>query len=549
MPQQYHGLRGHSLNRAVATIAGIGFLLFGYDQGVMGSLLTLKTFTDTFPSIDTSNSLPAPVRSHNSTIQGTAVALYEIGCMMGALTTMLLGDKLGRRKIIFIGAIIMIIGTAIQCSSFSLAQFIVGRVVTGYGNGYITATVPMWQSECAKAEARGKLVMVQGALITGGIAISYWVDFGFYFVDSQVNWRFPVAFQSVFAIILVCTVLQLPESPRWLIRHGNEQEAKSVFSALADVDIHHPVIDEQVREIRATISAEHQGRIRDIFTFTKEKHFHRAMLAFWNQAMQQVTGINLITYYAATIYENSIGLSPLNSKILAAANGTEYFIASWIAFFTIERIGRRKLMLFGAVGQAATMALLTGTAHAADNGNTSAGIAAATFLFVFNTFFAIGWLGMTWLYPAEIVSLQIRAPANGLSTAANWIFNFMVVMITPVAFNNIGAYTYLVFAVINAIMVPCVYFFYPETAGRSLEEIDEIFEKSSPWTPWDVVGIAARLPRHHVDVLEIADEEHDMEAGARRRHAFPAAGGWQEEEKPVASHSDQGSSGTAGDKA
>ncbi|KAK9311357.1 general substrate transporter [Lipomyces starkeyi] len=537
MTKRYHGLRGHMLNKAIATIAGIGFLLFGYDQGVMGSLLTLKTFTGTFPTLDTSNSLSASVRSHNSTIQGTAVALYEIGCMMGALTTMWLGDKLGRRKIIFVGAFVMIVGTAIQCSSFTLAQFIVGRIITGYGNGYITATVPMWQSECAKAESRGKLVMVQGALITGGIAISYWIDFGFYFVDNQVNWRFPIAFQAIFAIILLCTVLQLPESPRWLVRHGNEQEAKYVFSALADVDVTHPLIDEQVNEIKATITAEHQGRIREIFTFTKKKHFHRAMLAFWNQAMQQVTGINLITYYAATIYENSIGLSPLNSKILAAANGTEYFIVSWIAFFTIERIGRRKLMLFGAVGQAATMAMLTGTAHAADRGNSQAGIAAAAFLFVFNTFFAIGWLGMTWLYPAEIVSLQVRAPANGLSTAANWIFNFMVVMITPVAFNSIGAYTYLVFAVINAIMVPCVYIFYPETAGRSLEEIDEIFEKSNPWTPWDVVGIANKLPRHHVDVLEIVDEQHDIEAGVKRRHPHGAAVA-TDQEKPVTLHSE-----------
>ncbi|KAK9235007.1 general substrate transporter [Lipomyces kononenkoae] len=504
----YHGLRGHALNKAIATIAGIGFLLFGYDQGVMGSLLTLETFTATFPSMDTSNSLRPSIRSHNSTIQGTAVALYEIGCMMGALTTMWLGDRLGRRKIIFLGACVMILGTAIQCSSFTLAQFVVGRIVTGYGNGYITATVPMWQSECAKAESRGKLVMVQGALITGGIAMSYWIDFGFYFVRNQVNWRFPIAFQAVFAAILVCTVLQLPESPRWLIRHGKEMEAKSVFSALADIDINSPLIDEQVNEIIATITAENHGKISELFTFTKKKHFHRVMLAFWNQAMQQVTGINLITYYAATIYENSIGLSPLNSKILAAANGTEYFFASWIAFFTIERVGRRKLMLFGAVGQTITMAILTGTAHMADNGNSQAGIVAAAFLFVFNTFFAIGWLGMTWLYPAEIVSLQVRAPANGLSTAANWIFNFMVVMITPVAFNNIGSYTYLVFAIINATMVPCVYIFYPETAGRSLEEIDEIFEQSNPWTPWDVVGIARSLPRHHVDVIEFADAHH-----------------------------------------
>ncbi|KAK9481479.1 general substrate transporter [Lipomyces starkeyi] len=401
----------------------------------------------------------------------------------------------------------MTIGTAIQCSSFSLAQFIIGRIVTGCGNGFITATVPMWQSECAKAEARGQLVMIQGALITGGIALSYWIDFAFYFVPGQADWRFPIAFQAVFAIILMCTVLELPESPRWLLKKGHEKEAAFVFAALADLHEDNPVIAEQVEEVKSTLTSESRSSFREIFTFTHEKHFHRTMLAFWNQVMQQVSGINLITYYAGTIYENSIGLTPMKAKILAACNGTEYFMAAWVAFYTIERLGRRKLMLIGAVGQAITMAILTGTAHAADNGNSKGGIAAAVFLFVFNTFFGIGWLGMTWLYPAEIVSLQVRAPANGLSTAGNWIANFLVVMITPIAFNSIGAYTYLVFAVINAVMVPTVYFFYPETSGRSLEEIDDIFAQSNSWTPWDIVGIANRMPKHHTDVNEIGVEE------------------------------------------
>jgi MFS family permease len=174
MAGTYLGLRGKALHIAVATIAGLGFLLFGYDQGVMGSLLTLDTFISTFPAMDVSNSVPAAKRAHNSTIQGVAVSLYEIGCMVGAILTMVIGDKLGRRKTILSGSIIMIIGTAIQCSAFSLGQFIAGRIVTGLGNGFITATVPMWQSECAKAESRGQLVMVEGALITGGIALSYW---------------------------------------------------------------------------------------------------------------------------------------------------------------------------------------------------------------------------------------------------------------------------------------------------------------------------------------------------------------------------------------
>ena len=128
------------------------------------------------------------------------------------------------------------------------------------------------------------------------------------------------------------------------------------------------------------------------------------------------SGINIITYYAATIFQR-IGLSDFLSRLLAACNGTEYFLASWIAIFTIEKFGRRQLMLFGAAGQAASMAVLAGTTSVK---NTTLGIVAAVFLFVFNSFFAVGWLGMTWLYPAEITPLSIRAPANAISTTANW---------------------------------------------------------------------------------------------------------------------------------
>ena len=132
---------------------------------------------------------------------------------------------------------------------------------------------------------------------------------------------------------------------------------------------------------------------------------------------QQISGINLITYYAAVIYKG-LGMSDFLSRLLAALNGTEYFIASWPAVFLVERVGRRNLMLFGAVGQAVTMAILAGVNSRSETGNQIAGV---VFLFVFNTFFAVGWLGMTWLYPAEIVPLRIRAPANALSTSGNWV--------------------------------------------------------------------------------------------------------------------------------
>ena len=168
------------------------------------------------------------------------------------------------------------------------------------------------------------------------------------------------------------------------------------------------------------------------------------VLAYVNQMFQQISGINLITYYAASVYQNQLHLSGFIARILAAGNGTEYFAASWIAVFTIEKFGRRQLMMFGAAGQSFSMIIL---AVMGSLGGKGPGIVSALFLFLFNTFFAVGWLGMTWLYPAEIVPLKIRAPANALSTSANWAFNFMVVMITPVAFTTISYKTYIIFAV------------------------------------------------------------------------------------------------------
>lgn len=503
----YLGLKGNALHRAVAAIAGCGFLLFGYDQGVMGGLLTLPTFLEVFPRLNGET-------LDGSIMQGACVSIYEIGCMIGALSTLYLGNKFGRRKVIFGGAIIMTIGAILQCSSYSLAQMIIGRIVTGIGNGFITATVPMWQSECAKPEVRGILVMIEGSLITCGIMISYWVDYGLSFAKTDVNWRFPVAFQILFALIIVFFVLELPESPRWLVMQNRIEESKDVFAALDDVERDSPAIQVQIDEVLTSLNLEGPSStsLSRLFTYGKGKNFHRVCLAFWNQCFQQISGINLITYYAATVYEQSLGFDGQMSRLMAACNGTEYFLAALIPFWTIERFGRRKLMLFGAAGMSFSMAILTATVwDGVQRDNDASGIAAAVFLFVFNTFFAIGWLGMTWLYPAEIVPLEIRAPANGISTASNWIFNFLVVMITPIAFYNIKHFTYTIFCAINACIFVATYIFFPETQGRSLEEIDKIFENANPKTPWDVVGIARKLPREG----RVTNDEEAL----RRHHA------------------------------
>ncbi|KAG5947845.1 hypothetical protein E4U60_002622 [Claviceps pazoutovae] len=519
MGKKYLGLSGPSLNWAIGAVAGCDFLLFGYDQGVMGGILTLPAFLDQFPDInDVAPGLDQATKSSRSTYQGVAVASYNLGCFLGAIITIFIGNPLGRRRMIFLGTAIMIVGAALQASAFTLEHFIIGRIITGIGNGGNTSTVPMWQSETCSAHKRGKLVMIEGALITGGIMISYWIDLGLSFAPGSVAWRFPLAFQIVFCVFILCFVLSLPESPRWLVLKGRDDEAREVIAAIAEVEDSDKYVDNEFRAIKETVSEMSQGRYSDLFARDKNRTLHRTIIAYVNQMFQQISGINLITYYAATIYRG-LGMSPFMSRLLAALNGTEYFIASWPSVFLVERVGRRKLMLFGAIGQALTMAILAGVGSQKDN--TACQIAGIVFLFVFNTFFAVGWLGMTWLYPAEITPLRTRAPANALSTSSNWIFNFMVVMITPVAFTNIGHHTYTIFAIINAVIVPSVYFFFPETAYRSLEEMDTIFQKVHGWKgAFQVVHQARIEPRRYGKNGELliaadeADEKGNTEHGS-----------------------------------
>ncbi|OLN93220.1 Sugar transporter STL1-like protein 9 [Colletotrichum chlorophyti] len=509
---KYFGLRGQSLNWAISIIAGCDFLLFGYDQGVTGGILTLPAFQDQFPTINPEEPgiLPS-LKSERSTNQGIAVASYNLGCFIGAIIAIFIGNPLGRKRMIILGTSIMVIGAALQASAFSLEHFIIGRIITGLGNGGNTSTVPTWQSETCSAHKRGKLVMIEGALISGGIMFSYWIDLALSFAPGSVAWRFPLALQIAFCIFILAFVWNLPESPRWLILKNRHEEAKEVIAAIADKPLDDEYVVKEYQVIQEATEEMSKGSFADLFTMDKNRNLHRTLIAYVNQMFQQICGINLITYYAAVIY-SGLGMSRFMSHLLAALNGTEYFIASWPAVFLVERVGRRKLMLFGAVGQAITMAILAGVNSRDEFPYQVTGI---VFLFVFNTFFAIGWLGMTWLYPAEIVPLRIRAPANALSTSANWIFNFLVVMITPIAFDSIKHHTYTVFAVINAFIVPVTYFFFPETAYRSLEEMDSIFSKVG--TGWKgvftVVHQAEVEPRRYGKNGERLIDYDDKEQG------------------------------------
>ncbi|KAL9058952.1 MAG: hypothetical protein Q9162_001510 [Coniocarpon cinnabarinum] len=473
-PPRFMGLTGKPLSLAVSTVATTGFLLFGYDQGVMSGIITAPAFLDMFPQLN-----------NDSTMQGFVTAIYEIGCLFGAMTILAFGDYIGRRKAMIMGGLTMILGVIIQVTSQKtgggqLGQFIVGRIVMGVGNGFNTSTIPTYQAECSKTSNRGLLICIEGGIIAFGTLIAYWIDYGCSYGSADLSWRFPISFQCIFGLIVAIPMIWLPESPRWLMTRDRLDEGRQVIAALRGLEIDDHETQVQVAVIQDSIRASgYAGRktvpLRALFSNGKTQHFRRMMLGASSQFMQQIGGCNASIYYFPVLFETSITPGRHNFALLMGGVFTiVYAISATGSWFIIERVGRRPLFLWGTVGQMSSMIIAFACLIP---GSSSAAKGAAVGLFTYIISFAITWLPLPWLYPAEINPIKTRAKANAVSTCTNWLFNFVVVMITPVMIDHIGWGTYLFFACVNACFLPVIYFFYPETKRRSLEEIDIIFAK------------------------------------------------------------------------
>ena len=206
-----------------------------------------------------------------------------------------MGEKLGRKKTILIGTSIMTVGAIIQISAYSVAQMIVGRIVAGIGNGINTSTAPIWQSETSQIKWRGKLVIIEMICNIGGFSLSNWMTFGFSYLSGPISWRFPLAFQLVFMIILFATVPWLPESPRWLIARDMEDEAFEILAALEDKDVNDPFILAEHKEIVYAVQYERQYNVgwADLLRGRTGANggtstMRRLILGMGTQAMQQV---------------------------------------------------------------------------------------------------------------------------------------------------------------------------------------------------------------------------------------------------------------------
>lgn len=373
----------------------------------------------------------------------------------------------------------------------------------------LLATVPMWVAECTHAAHRGRLVLLEGLFAIGGVALATWIDFGFYYAQStSVSWRFPIAFQGVFAVTVVGLVSFLPESPRWLVKKDRTEEAGDVMSRLDDMPTDSTVVARDIANIQQSLLDDNNGASSNPFAFTHNRHFHRTILALAVNLLAQMSGVNIITFYSDTILQDQLGYSGTIARIISGCLQIWQVLAAGLAVLLIDRFGRRRLLIFSAAGMMVSQACLAGLQS--DSSNEEASSASILFFFTALFCFPIGLFLLPFMYAAEIAPLRVRSKVTAMSAGINWLFNFMIAEVTPVGFATIGYKYYIIYAAINAFSVVVFYFFYPETKGRTLEELDEIFIQSK--TMFDPVKVARELP-----FQEVMEAQTDVKAAEAER--------------------------------
>ena len=299
----------------------------------------------------------------------------------------------------------MIIGSILQATSYTRAQLIVARVVAGFGLGAVNSTVPVFQAEFAPKATRGLYVCMQLTTLNFATAIVYWIDFGFSSHDASYAWRVPCIFQCIFLAPMLLLLLVVPETPRWLAAHGRSEESLEVLRRLK----RHKMSDEEIvklhRDIMKTVEVETAigaGGWKDLLRNDQIHSQRRLLIACAVQIFQQLGGINAIIYYSGTLFNKSIGFSKHMSALMSGFLQTWYFIASFIPWLLIDRLGRRPLFLSMISFMAAVFATQAALIYQVQNKTSSAhssGIAAAVMLFLFQGAFTIGFQATVWVYP------------------------------------------------------------------------------------------------------------------------------------------------------
>jgi sugar porter (SP) family MFS transporter len=435
---------------AVTLVAAIGGLIFGFDTAIVAG--ATRYMKEQF--------------SLNALQEGWAVSVVLIGCMFGAGLAGPISDRIGRRRFMLISAVLFLV-SAVGCAlPRTITEFVIFRFVGGLGIGSAAVLSPLYIAEIAPARVRGALVSVNQLAIVTGILLAYFVNWVFAGA-GPANWRWMFAMGAVPSILFFLLLLGVPESPRWLVKNGREDEARTVLTRADSAE----AASTGIREIKDALALE-EGSFREIF----RPAFRRPLLiAIVLAVFQQITGINAILYYAPRIFEGA-GFERMSAIGQSTLVGLVNMLFTVVAIVLADKVGRRPLLLVATGGMGVSLVLL----GAAFRFPILPASALLLIILLYIAFFASAMGPLVWVVMAEIFPIKVRGAAMGLATLILWFADFVVTLTFPVLSDRFHPSTaFWLYAAMCALDLVFMWFFLPETKGRTLEEIERGWLKTA----------------------------------------------------------------------
>jgi len=455
----------------IGLFVAFGGVLFGYDTGTISGIIAMPYWL-THGFADASNDFKITA-SQDSLI----VSILSAGTFFGALAAAPLADIIGRRIGLMISCgVVFNLGVILQTASTERPMFIAGRFFAGLGVGLVSAIIPMYQSETAPKWIRGTIVGAYQLAITIGLFLAAIVNNSTKNRNDTGSYRIPIAIQFLWSSILVLGLIFLPESPRYLIKMDRREKATASLAKIRRLPIDHPSIEEEISEIAANHAYEMslgKASYSDCFKGTVLK---RLLTGCGLQSLQQLTGVNFIFYYGTQYFKNAGFKNPF---IIQVITNSVNVASTFPGLYLVEKMGRRNLLLMGAIGMCVCQYIVAITGTASSFSDVAAQKAAIAFVCFYIFFFASSWGPVAWVVTGELFPLKARAKCLSFTTASNWLLNWAIAYATPYMVDpehaNLGSKVFFVWGTFCFICIAFVWFMIYETKGLSLEEVDELY--------------------------------------------------------------------------
>ncbi|KAK3346984.1 general substrate transporter [Lasiosphaeria hispida] len=490
----------------ICAFASFGGIFFGYDSGYINGVLGSKIFIEAVEGVGAK-----AVSDSNTSL---VVSILSCGTFFGALIAGDVADFIGRKWTVIMGCAIYMLGVVIQMLTgigAPLGAIVAGRLIAGLGVGFESAIVILYMSEICPRKVRGALVAGYQFCITIGIMLAACIVYATQERQDTGAYRIPIAIQFIWALILGGGLMFLPDSPRYFVKRGNVARATDALARLRGQPKDSEFIQNELAEIVANEEYERQlipsttwfGSWANCFkgsVFKSNSNLRKTILGTSLQMMQQWTGVNFIFYYSTPFLKSTGAIS--NTFLISMIFTIINVFSTPISFWTVERYGRRTILLWGALGMlicqflVAIIGVTVGfnythpVSDAADAAtianNISAVNAQIAFIAIFIFFFASTWGPGAWIVIGEIFPLPIRSRGVGLSTASNWLWNTIIAVITPymvgATHGNMKSSVFFVWGGLCTCAFVYTYFLVYETKGLSLEQVDKMMEETTPRT-------------------------------------------------------------------